>query len=200
MNATNVIIALLVGYGFGSIPFGLVLGKLAGTDVRTIGSGNIGATNVLRTGRKGLALATLIGDMFKGTAAVHMMRAYGGIDLGLIAGLAAVIGHVFPIWLKFKGGKGVATYIGVLIGVSWPIAAAFGVIWGAVAALTRYSSLSGLLASAMTPALLWYFVGGKPALLFGVLTVLIWLMHRANIQRLVAGTEPKIGSKAATPG
>ena len=200
MNATNVIIALLVGYGFGSIPFGLVLGKLAGTDVRTIGSGNIGATNVLRTGRKGLALATLIGDMFKGTAAVHMMRAYGGIDLGLIAGLAVVIGHVFPIWLKFKGGKGVATYIGVLIGVSWPIAAAFGVIWGAVAALTRYSSLSGLLASAMTPALLWYFVGGKPALLFGVLTVLIWLMHRANIQRLVAGTEPKIGSKAATPG
>jgi glycerol-3-phosphate acyltransferase PlsY len=200
VNATNVIIALLVGYGFGSIPFGLVLGKLAGTDVRTIGSGNIGATNVLRTGRKGLALATLIGDMFKGTAAVHMMRAYGGIDLGLIAGLAAVIGHVFPIWLKFKGGKGVATYIGVLIGVSWPIAAAFGVIWGAVAALTRYSSLSGLLASAMTPALLWYFVGGKPALLFGVLTVLIWLMHRANIQRLVAGTEPKIGSKAATPG
>ena len=198
---TVLLVALVGGYLLGSIPFGLVLTRLAGLgDIRNIGSGNIGATNVLRTGRKGLALATLIGDMFKGTAAVHMMRAYGGIDLGLIAGLAAVIGHVFPIWLKFKGGKGVATYIGVLIGVSWPIAAAFGVIWGAVAALTRYSSLSGLLASAMTPALLWYFVGGKPALLFGVLTVLIWLMHRANIQRLVAGTEPKIGSKAATPG
>ena len=115
MNATQVIIALLVGYGLGSIPFGLVLGKLVGTDVRAIGSGNIGATNVLRTGRKGLALATLLGDMFKGTAAVLLMRAYGDNDLGLIAGLAAVLGHVFPIWLKFKGGKGVATYIGVLI-------------------------------------------------------------------------------------
>ncbi len=197
MNATNVIIALIVGYGLGSIPFGLVLGKLVGTDVRTIGSGNIGATNVLRTGRKGLALATLLGDMFKGTAAVLLMRWYGGSDLGLVAGLAAVLGHVFPVWLKFKGGKGVATYIGVLIGVSWPIAAAFGAIWGAVAAITRYSSLSGLIASAMTPALLWYFVGNRPALLFAVLSALVWVMHRANIARLVAGTEPKIGKKSA---
>jgi glycerol-3-phosphate acyltransferase PlsY len=198
VTATQIIIALIVGYGLGSIPFGLVLGKLVGTDVRTIGSGNIGATNVLRTGRKGLALATLLGDILKGTAAVLLMRAYGGNDLGLIAGLAAVLGHVFPVWLKFKGGKGVATYIGVLIGVSWPIAAAFGLIWGAVAALTRYSSLSGLIASAMTPALLWYFVGNRAALLFAVLTVLIWVMHRANIARLVAGTEPKIGKKAET--
>lgn len=197
MNATNVIIALIVGYGLGSIPFGLVLGKLVGTDVRTIGSGNIGATNVLRTGRKGLALATLLGDMLKGTAAVLLMRAWGGYDLGLVAGLAAVLGHVFPVWLKFKGGKGVATYIGVLIGVSWPIAAAFGVIWGAVAAITRYSSLSGLIASAMTPALLWYFVGNRPALLFAILSVLVWVMHRANIARLIAGTEPKIGKKTA---
>jgi glycerol-3-phosphate acyltransferase PlsY len=198
VNATNIIIALLVGYGLGSIPFGLVLGKLAGTDVRTIGSGNIGATNVLRTGRKGLALATLLGDMFKGTAAVLLMRWYGGNDLALIAGLAAVLGHVFPVWLRFKGGKGVATYIGVLIGVSWPVAAAFGVIWGVVAALTRYSSLSGLIASAMTPALLWYFVGNRPALLFAVLTALVWLMHRANIARLVAGTESQIGKQPAT--
>jgi glycerol-3-phosphate acyltransferase PlsY len=197
VTATNIIIALLVGYGLGSIPFGLVLGKLAGTDVRTIGSGNIGATNVLRTGRKGLALATLLGDMLKGTAAVLLMRWYGGNDLGLIAGLAAVLGHVFPVWLKFKGGKGVATYIGVLIAVSWPIAAAFGATWGAVAWLTRYSSLSGLTASALTPALLWYFAGNRPALLFGVLTVVVWLMHRANISRLLAGTEPKIGNKTA---
>jgi glycerol-3-phosphate acyltransferase PlsY len=198
VTAIQIIIALLVGYGLGSIPFGLVLGKFVGTDVRTIGSGNIGATNVLRTGRTGLALATLLGDMLKGTAAVLLMRAYRGDDLGLVAGLAAVLGHVFPVWLKFKGGKGVATYIGVLIGVSWPIAAAFGVIWGAVAALTRYSSLSGLLASAMTPALLWYFVSNRAALLFAVLTVLIWIMHRANIARLLAGTEPKIGKKAET--
>ena len=196
MTATQIIVALIVGYGLGSIPFGLVLGKLAGTDVRTIGSGNIGATNVLRTGRKGLALATLLGDMFKGTAAVLLMRAWGGEDLGLIAGFAAVLGHVFPVWLKFKGGKGVATYIGVLIGVSWPIAAAFGAIWAAVAALTRYSSLSGLIASAATPALLWYFAGNHPALLFVVLTVLVWIMHRGNIARLLAGTEPKIGKKA----
>jgi len=196
VTATQIIVALIAGYGLGSIPFGLVLGKLAGTDVRTIGSGNIGATNVLRTGRKGLALATLLGDMFKGTAAVLLMRAWGGDDLGLIAGFAAVLGHVFPVWLKFKGGKGVATYIGVLIGVSWPIAAAFGVIWGAVAALTRYSSLSGLIATAATPVLLWYFAGNHPALLFVVLTVLVWIMHRGNITRLLAGTEPKIGKKA----
>jgi glycerol-3-phosphate acyltransferase PlsY len=195
VTTTQIVIALIVGYGLGSIPFGLVLGKLAGTDVRTIGSGNIGATNVLRTGRKGLALATLLGDMFKGTVAVLLMRAWGGDDLGLIAGLAAVLGHVFPVWLKFKGGKGVATYIGVLIGVSWPIAAAFGVIWAAVASLTRFSSLSGLLASAATPALLWYFAGNRPALLFVVLTALVWIMHRGNIARLLAGTEPKIGKK-----
>ena len=200
MTAIQVIVALIVGYALGSIPFGLVLGKLAGTDVRTIGSGNIGATNVLRTGRKGLALATLLGDMFKGTAAVLLMRHFGGNDLGLIAGLAAVLGHVFPVWLKFKGGKGVATYIGVLIGVSWPIAAAFGAIWGAVAAVTRYSSLSGLTASAATPILLWYFTGDRPALLFAVLTALVWIMHRGNIARLLAGTEPKIGKKAETAG
>jgi glycerol-3-phosphate acyltransferase PlsY len=197
VTTTQILIALIVGYGLGSIPFGLVLGKLAGTDVRTIGSGNIGATNVLRTGRKGLALATLLGDMLKGTAAVLLMRWYGGDDLGLIAGFAAVVGHVFPVWLYFKGGKGVATYIGVLIGVSWPIAVAFGVIWAAVAALMRYSSLSGLTASAITPVLLWYFVGNRPALLFAVLTALVWLMHRANIARLIAGTEPKIGNKTA---
>jgi glycerol-3-phosphate acyltransferase PlsY len=192
------LIALVVGYLFGSIPFGLILTRLAGSgDIRAVGSGNIGATNVLRTGRKGLAAATLIGDVLKGAAAVLLMNVLDGADAALVAGLGAVLGHVFPVWLKFKGGKGVATYIGVLIAVSWPIAAAFGAIWAAVAALSRYSSLSGLIASAATPPLLWYFAGAKPALLFLVLTAIVWVMHRGNISRLLAGTEPKIGSRGA---
>jgi glycerol-3-phosphate acyltransferase PlsY len=199
-----VVATFLFGYLLGSVPFGLILTRLAGTgDIRNVGSGNIGATNVLRTGRKGLAVATLVGDMLKGTAAVLLVNWSAGSGMpeyGLVAGAGAVFGHVYPIWLKFKGGKGVATYIGVLIAISWPIAAAFGVIWGAVAALTRYSSLSGLLASAATPVLLWFFAGAKPAALFLILTVLVWIMHRGNIARLIAGTEPKIGSKtAATP-
>ena len=194
----GLLLALAVGYLLGSIPFGLLLTKLAGSgDIRAVGSGNIGATNVLRTGRRGLAAATLLGDMLKGTAAVLVMNWLDGTEAGLAAGLGAVLGHVFPVWLRFKGGKGVATYIGVLIAISWPIAAAFGAIWAAVAALTRYSSLSGLTASAATPVLLWLYAGDKPALLFVVLTVLIWIMHRGNISRLVAGTEPKIGSKAS---
>ncbi len=192
------IIPFAVGYLLGSIPFGLILTKLAGTgDIRSIGSGNIGATNVLRTGRRGLAAATLLGDMLKGTAAVFVVDWFDGTDAALVAGFGAVIGHVFPVWLRFKGGKGVATYVGVLIAVAWPIAAAFGVIWGAIAALTRYSSLAGLIAGAAMPPLLWYYAGGKPALLFLVLTVLIWFMHRGNIARLLAGTEPKIGNKAS---
>jgi glycerol-3-phosphate acyltransferase PlsY len=188
------LVALAVGYLLGSIPFGLLLTRVAGTgDIRNVGSGNIGATNVLRTGRKGLAAATLLGDMLKGTAAVLLMNWVDGTDAALVAGLGTVLGHVFPVWLKFKGGKGVATYIGVLIAVSWPVAAAFGVIWAAVAALARYSSLAGLVASAATPVMLWLFAGGKPALLFALLTALVWIMHRANIARLIAGTEPKIG-------
>ncbi|HEY5964699.1 MAG TPA: glycerol-3-phosphate 1-O-acyltransferase PlsY, partial [Xanthobacteraceae bacterium] len=155
MDFSQIAIALIVGYLLGSIPFGLLLTKLAGGgDIRSVGSGNIGATNVLRTGRKGLAAATLLGDMLKGTAAVLLMNRLGGADAGLVAGLAAVLGHVFPVWLGFKGGKGVATYIGVLIAVSWLVALAFSAIWAAVAALTRYSSLSGLVASAATPVLL----------------------------------------------
>jgi glycerol-3-phosphate acyltransferase PlsY len=191
-----VLIALVVGYLLGSIPFGLILTKLSGSgDIRSIGSGNIGATNVLRTGRKGLAAATLLGDMLKGTAAVLIMQALGGADAALVGGLGAVLGHVFPVWLRFNGGKGVATYIGVLIGTAWPIAIAFGVIWAAVAAATRYSSLSGLVASAATPFMLWWYAGPGPAVLFVILTVLIWVMHRGNISRLIAGTEPKIGNK-----
>ena len=197
MELSQIAVALLVGYVFGSIPFGLILTRVAGTgDIRAIGSGNIGATNVLRTGHKGLAAVTLLGDMLKGAAAVLVMKWLGGSDAALVAGLAAVIGHVFPVWLRFKGGKGIATYIGVLVAVAWPVAAAFGLIWAAIAALTRYSSLSGLVASAATPVLLWVFAGGKPALLFLVLTGLVLITHRANIARLIAGTESRIGQSS----
>jgi glycerol-3-phosphate acyltransferase PlsY len=195
-----IVVALLVGYLLGSIPFGLILTTLSGTgDIRSVGSGNIGATNVLRTGRKGLAAATLLGDLLKGLAAVLIMGKLGGADAALVAGLGAVLGHVFPVWLRFKGGKGVATYIGVLIAVSWPVALTFGVVWIAVAALTRYSSLAGLIATAVTPPLLAYFIGAWPALLFAVLTLIVWVMHRSNIARLWAGTESKIGRKTPPP-
>jgi glycerol-3-phosphate acyltransferase PlsY len=201
LDTSQIIVALVVGYALGSIPFGLLLTKFSGAgDIRSVGSGNIGATNVLRTGRKGLAAGTLLGDMLKGTAAVLLMRWWGGADAGLIAGLGAVVGHIFPVWLKFKGGKGVATYIGVLLAVSWIAAVIFGVVWGLVAWTTRYSSLSGLIASGLTPVALAFLVDGKAALLFAALTALVWFMHRANIQRLLAGTEPKVGqSNAATP-
>jgi glycerol-3-phosphate acyltransferase PlsY len=194
-----ILIGLIVGYLLGSIPFGLILTLLAGTgDIRGVGSGNIGATNVLRTGRKGLAAATLLGDMLKGAVAVLVMKNIGGTDPALAAGFAAVLGHVFPVWLNFKGGKGVATYIGVLIAVSWPVALSFGIVWILVAGLLRYSSLAGLIATLVTPALLWVFVRGNADWVFAILTVLVWVMHRGNISRLLAGTETKIGSKPAT--
>jgi glycerol-3-phosphate acyltransferase PlsY len=194
-----VLLGLIVGYLLGSIPFGLILTRLAGTgDIRSLGSGNIGATNVLRTGRRGLAAATLLGDMLKGAVAVLVMKNVGGTDPALAAGFAAVLGHVFPVWLNFKGGKGVATYIGVLIAVSWPVALSFGLVWIVVAGLFRYSSLAGLIATLVTPALLWVFVRGNADWVFAILTVLIWVMHRSNISRLLAGTETKIGSKPAT--
>jgi len=188
--------ALVVGYLFGSIPFGLILTKLAGTqDLRSIGSGNIGATNVLRTGRKGLAAATLLGDALKGTAAVLIAGWFGGPDAAMVAALGAFLGHLFPVWLKFKGGKGVAVYIGVLIALFWPAAVAFCLIWLGIAFTTRYSSLSALVASLATPILLYLF--GHPALgsLFAILTVLLFYMHRENIQRLMSGSEGKIGKK-----
>jgi glycerol-3-phosphate acyltransferase PlsY len=191
-------LALAVGYLLGSIPFGLLLTRAAGLgDIRKVGSGNIGATNVLRTGRWGLAAATLLGDVLKGTAAVLVLNRLAGADAGLVAGLGAVLGHIFPVWLRFAGGKGVATYLGVLVGVAWPVALAFVVIWAAVAALSRYSSLSALVASAFTPVALWFSADGKAALLFAVLTVIVWLMHRANIARLMQGTEPPIGKRAS---
>jgi acyl phosphate:glycerol-3-phosphate acyltransferase len=189
-------VAFALGYLLGSIPFGLILTKLARTpDIRSIGSGSIGATNVLRTGRKGLAAATAICDMLKGTVAVIIAGYYAGPNAAMLAALGAFLGHLFPVWLGFKGGKGVAVYIGVLIGLFWPAAVVFCVLWLATATTTRYSSLSALVASFVTPIFLWWF--GQPALasLFAVLTLMLFYMHRENIRRLQAGTEGRIGEK-----
>ena len=193
--------ALIFGYLLGSIPFGLVLTRIAGTaDIRSIGSGNIGATNVFRTGRKGLAAATLIGDALKGTAAVIIADLWGGQDLAVLAALGAFLGHLFPVWLKFRGGKGVATYIGLLIAFAWPVALAFCLTWLAVAAITRYSSLSALLASVATPLVLWFDGYLQEAQLFALLAALLWLKHKENIARLLRGAEPKIGQRTAESG
>jgi len=187
--------ALIFGYLCGSIPFGIILTRLAGTaDLRSIGSGNIGATNVLRTGNKKLAAATLAGDMLKGTFAVALVHWVLGRDAALVAGLGAFLGHLFPVWLRFRGGKGVATYIGLLLGFKcWLALLSFCVIWAAIAALTRYSSLAALIASATAPAILWFNHNIREAQLFLLLTALLWIMHRANIARLINGTESKIG-------
>jgi acyl phosphate:glycerol-3-phosphate acyltransferase len=187
-------LAFVFGYLLGTIPFGLLLTRAAGgPDIRALGSGNIGATNVLRTGRKGLAAATLLCDMLKGTFAVIVALRYGA-DAALAAGLGAFLGHLFPVWLKFKGGKGVATYIGVLAGLYWPAALVFCAIWLVAAALSRYSSLAALVASAITPLTLWLFGLPNISALFLLLTVLLWVMHRANIGRLLKGSEGKIGA------
>jgi acyl phosphate:glycerol-3-phosphate acyltransferase len=191
------IIAFLIGYLFGSIPFGLVLTRLAGTaDLRSIGSGNIGATNVLRTGRKGIAAATLLLDALKGTAAVIIAGYLGGPTAAMLAALGAFVGHLYPVWLKFKGGKGVATYIGVLIGLFWPGAVLFCAIWLATAFTMRYSSLSALVAAFIAPFFLWWFGNVALASVFAVLTLLMFYAHRENIKRLLAGTEGRIGEKA----
>ena len=190
-------LAFVFGYLLGSIPFGLLLTRAAGgPDIRAIGSGNIGATNVLRTGNKALAAATLLCDMLKGTIAVLAAARYGA-DPALAAALGAFLGHLFPVWLKFKGGKGVATFIGLLIGLHWPAALFFCIVWLVVAAATRYSSLAALVASALTPFAIWYFGLPSVAALFLLLTVLLWFMHRANIARLLNGSEGKIGAKAS---
>jgi glycerol-3-phosphate acyltransferase PlsY len=195
--------ALAFGYLLGSIPFGLILTRLAGLgDVRKIGSGNIGATNVLRTGNKGLAALTLVLDALKGTAAVLIAQHVGGghgiaILAGLLAGLGAFLGHLFPVWLNFRGGKGVATYIGVLLGLLWPAAVTFCVIWIGVAVLTRYSSLSALFASVVTPLIvLLVFDDRAAALVAVIMTALLLWKHRGNISRLMRGEEPKIGAAA----
>jgi acyl phosphate:glycerol-3-phosphate acyltransferase len=189
-------LAFLFGYLLGSIPFGILLTRLAGgPDLRSIGSGNIGATNVLRTGRKGLAAATLACDVLKGTVAVLMVTAVADDAAALIAALGAFLGHLFPVWLKFKGGKGVAVYIGVLIGLFWPAAVLFCALWIVTAVISRYSSLSALVASVVTPIFLWWLGHLTLASLFAALTLLLFYMHRANIARLQAGTETRIGQK-----
>lgn len=198
--------AIAAGYLLGSIPFGLVLTRMAGLgDVRNIGSGNIGATNVLRTGNKKLAALTLLLDALKGTAAValgHWAGAHGGVAVAasLFAGLAAFLGHVFPVWLGFKGGKGVATYIGVLLGAAWQLALVFCGIWLAVAALTRYSSLAALVAAVAVPVVAWLVATPAVALLAALLSVVLIVKHRANLERLLAGSEPRIGGSKKAEG
>ncbi len=193
----SILLALGFGYLCGSIPFGLLLTRLAGTaDLRSIGSGNIGATNVLRTGRKDLALATLLLDALKGAAAVLIAGFVAPGVAELVAALGAFLGHVFPVWLNFRGGKGVATYLGCLLALDWMVGLVFVALWIGVAMATRYSSAAALTASAATP--LAALLLGRPgvAALFSLLTLLLWVMHRANIARLVNGTESKIGSSS----
>jgi glycerol-3-phosphate acyltransferase PlsY len=190
--------ALVFGYLCGSIPFGIIITRLAGApDLRTVGSGNIGATNVLRTGRKSLAAATLLGDMLKGTVPVLLSGAVAGRDAALAAAVGAFLGHLFPVWLRFKGGKGVATYIGLLLGLAWPAALVFCLVWLAVAALTRYSSLAALISSLAAPAFLWWRGDIALAVLFAALSLLLWFMHCGNIARLTQGRESKIGTGSA---
>jgi glycerol-3-phosphate acyltransferase PlsY len=208
MVVLGFLLAALGGYLLGSVPFGLVLTRLAGLgDIRQIGSGNIGATNVLRTGRKDLALATLLLDAFKAGIALILARAFAEMawpqqaelhmTIGLVAGASAFIGHCYPVWLGFKGGKGVATFFGVMFAGIWPLGLAAGVTWLAVATIFRFSSLAALTAAAIAPILA--LVGGFSVseILFSfVLAALIFWRHRANIQRLLAGTEPRIGGKS----
>jgi acyl phosphate:glycerol-3-phosphate acyltransferase len=188
--------ALALGYLLGSGPFGLVLTKLAGAgDLRSIGSGNIGATNVLRTGRKGLAAATLALDALKATLAIVVAWWAFGPPTALAAAAGAVLGHMYPVWLKFRGGKGVATYLGALIGLAWPAAIVFAVVWLAVAALSRYSSAAALAATVASPIAMAAIGEGGAALVFAALSALVWFKHSANIARLLKGAESKIGQK-----
>jgi glycerol-3-phosphate acyltransferase PlsY len=197
--------AFLLAYLLGAVPFGLVLSRLFGLgDIRKIGSGNIGATNVLRTGNKGLALATLLLDAGKGAVAVLALRAVWGPDAALYAGFGALLGHLFPVWLAFKGGKGVATTLGTLVAVDWAVGLAACATWALVAAVFRMSSLASLLAVALTPVYAWYLprlwapgyeMGGDLQLVYFAIAiaVLVWAKHHTNIRRLLAGEEPKIG-------
>jgi len=191
------LLGLLLGYLLGSIPFGLILTRVAGTqDLRSIGSGNIGATNVLRTGRKDLAAATLLFDALKGTFAVLLAAYLIGPSAALAGAAGAFLGHLYPVWLGFRGGKGVATFLGCLIGVAWPAALVFAAIWLAVAWATRYSSAAALAASALTPLVLYSGLGDRnAAFLFALLATLLWIKHSANIGRLMSGAEGKIGGK-----
>lgn len=198
-----VLLAVAFGYLLGSIPFGLLLTRAAGLgDIRTIGSGNIGATNVLRTGNKALAAATLLLDAGKAAAAVLIARYLWGEDAALLAGLAAFVGHILPVWLSFRGGKGVAVYIGVLLGLSWIVGLIFCAVWLVIAFARRYSSLAALTAGATTP-IFAYVVGEQDLTLAaatGLMSVVLMLTHWQNIRRLWDGTEPQIGSEKPKAG
>nr|WP_255561790.1 glycerol-3-phosphate 1-O-acyltransferase PlsY [Pseudohoeflea sp. DP4N28-3] len=188
---------MLLGYLLGSIPFGLILTQMAGLgDVRKIGSGNIGATNVLRTGNRKLAAMVLLGDALKGTLAVLAARWLFGVEASLVAGFAAFLGHLYPVWLKFKGGKGVATYLGVLLAAAPLFVLVFAAVWLGMAKLFRYSSLAALAAAVAVPAALWLARLDAVAALFTALSLITILKHHSNIARLMAGTESRIGSKA----
>lgn len=189
----NEMFAAVLGYVFGSVPFGLILTKVAGLgDVRKIGSGNIGATNVLRTGNKGIAAATLLCDILKGAIPVLIAAHYYDFNASLFAAFGAMAGHIFPIWLGFKGGKGVATLIGVLFGLYWPLAVIFISVWVIVATALKYSSFAALVSSALLPIWAWGFDRSDLVIPLVALTIIIWIMHRANILRLISRTESKI--------
>jgi glycerol-3-phosphate acyltransferase PlsY len=190
---------LACGYLLGSIPFGLVVTRLGGAgDIRQVGSGNIGATNVLRTGRKDLALLTLLGDGGKGIVAVLLARHFFGETAAAFAGGAAFLGHLFPVWLGFKGGKGVATFFGVMLTAAWPVGVMAAITWLAVAALMRLSSLAALTAVALAPLFAFATDQAPPmVVLAAFMAVLVFVRHKDNIARLRTGTEPKIGAKKA---
>ena len=208
LTAVEMIVSLVAGYLCGTIPFGLILTKSAGLgDVRQIGSGNIGATNVLRTGNKKVAALTLLCDALKGTAPAVALAWLFGPQAGILAGLAAFFGHLFPMWLGFKGGKGVATYIGVMLALCWPVGLIFCAVWLLIAVTRRISSLSALTAAVTSPlfaysvALMGFQIDGtKLAATAGLLSVILIFNHRANIARLISGTEPKIGSEKKASG
>lgn len=197
ISPVALILSLVIGYLSGSVPYGLLLTRMAGLgDIRSIGSGNIGATNVLRTGNKKLAALTVLLDGLKGTVPVALANHFLGLDAAILAALGAFLGHLYPVWLGFKGGKGVATFAGICLGFSWHVLAPFAVVWIAMAVIFRYSSLAALASSVVTTAALFVVGATKLGLLFCVLTALVFWKHRQNIARLRAGAESKIGKKS----
>jgi len=196
LTLPQVAVTVAVAYLIGSVPFGLILARIAGVgDIRRIGSGNIGATNVLRTGRKSLAAATLLLDTAKGAAGPLLAAAWFAEEAALIAAVAAVVGHMFPVWLNFRGGKGVATGLGALLALSWPSALIAGAVWLLVAVTIRISSLAALVTTALAPFHVWFFAGPWTALTVAVVCILIWTRHRENIARLLRGEESRIGGR-----